>query len=93
MIEMLLRVLAEGGVYSYEALARRLSISQSLLEAVLEDLERLGYLRSLGDGCETRCAACHEGGCSIVGSGRLWALTDKGLAAVDRLSSPSALRA
>lgn len=78
MLENLLQLVAEGGVHSYEDLTKRLAISQPFLEAMLEDLARLGYLRSVGDGCEEQCGACHHGGCSIAGPGRLWTLTDKG---------------
>ena len=78
MIEQLLQFVAEGGVHSYEDLTRHLSISQPLLEMMLEDLARLGYLRAVGDGCEGQCAGCAVGGCSIAGPGHLWALTDRG---------------
>jgi hypothetical protein len=78
MLENLLQLVAEGGVHSYEDLTVRLAISQPLLEAMLEDLARRGYLRSVGDGCGGQCGACHHGGCSIAGPGRLWTLTDKG---------------
>jgi hypothetical protein len=85
VLEELLKAVAEGGIYSYEDLAKRLSISQPLLEAMLEDLARLGYLRSVGDGCGRQCAGCPIGPCSVAGAGRLWALTDKGARAAIRL--------
>lgn len=85
MIEQLLQLVAEGGVHSYEDLATRLSISHPLLEVMLEDLARLGYLRSVGDGCHGHCSACAVGSCSITGPGHLWALTEKGAKAAARL--------
>ena len=85
MIEQLLRILAEGGVHSYEELAERLSVPTPLLEMMLEDLSRLGYLRSINNGCGTRCAGCSIGGCSIAGPSRLWVLTEKGSNAASRL--------
>ena len=85
MIEQLLRFLTEGGVHSYEDLAKRLSISIPLLEMMLEDLSRLGYLRPANSDCGTHCSSCSIGGCSITGPGRLWALTDKGAKAAARL--------
>lgn len=85
MLETLLSIMAEGGLHSYDELASRLSISPWLLEAMLADLARLGYLRLAGDGCTAHCSGCSMGGCSAVGPGRLWALTDKGfLAAASR---------
>jgi hypothetical protein len=85
MIEQLLRFLNEGGAHSYEDLAKRLSISIPLLEMMLEDLSRLGYLRPVDSECGTHCASCSLGGCSITGPGRLWALTEKGIRAAARL--------
>ena len=78
MLEELLELVAEGGVHSYEDLTQRLSITRPLLEAMLEDLARLGYLRAVGDECGDRCSACPVGSCSVAGPGRLWSLTDKG---------------
>lgn len=85
MIEQLLRIVAQGGIHSYEELAQRLSISQPLLEAMLEDLSRLGYLSPVQNGCGGYCTACGVSGCSVVGRGRLWTLTDKGAGAASRL--------
>ncbi len=85
MIEQLLQLVAEGGVHSYSDLAKRLSVSQPLLEMMLEDLARRGYLRAVGNGCEDHCSGCAMGGCSIAGPGHLWALTEKGSRAATRL--------
>ncbi len=87
MIDQLLRLVAEGGVHSYEDLTRHLSISQPLLEMMLEDLARRGYLRSVGNGCGGHCGGCAAGGCSIAGPVRLWTLTEKGSRAADRAGS------
>jgi hypothetical protein len=86
MLEQLLHLIAQGGVHSYQDVIQSLSITQPLLEAMLEDLARMGYLRSVGSGCEGNCPACPMGGCSVSGPGRLWVLTDKGAAASARLS-------
>jgi hypothetical protein len=87
MLETLLRLVAEGGVHSYDDLTRRLSISLPFLEAMLEDLARLGYLRPVNVGCEGHCTACTVGGCSVSGPGRLWSLTEKGANAAAKLSN------
>jgi bacterioferritin-associated ferredoxin len=87
MIDQLLRLVAEGGVHSYEDLTRHLSISQPLLEMMLEDLARRGYLRSVGNGCGGHCGGCAAGVCSIVGPARLWTLTEKGNRAAARAGS------
>jgi len=86
MLEKLLKLVAEGGAHSYEDLMERLSVSQGMLEAMLEDLARLGYLSAVSDSCEGHCAGCSIGKCSVTGSGRLWSLTEKGATAAARLS-------
>jgi DNA-binding IscR family transcriptional regulator len=85
VIEQLLEMVAEGGIHSYEELVRRLSVSQPLLEAMLEDLSRLGYLSAVQNGCGGHCAGCSASGCSVVGAGHLWILTEKGARAATRL--------
>jgi hypothetical protein len=87
MLERLLELVAEGGAHSYKDLTRQLSISQPLLEAVLTDLARLGYLRAVSDGCSEKCSACSIGRCAVTGPGRLWTLTDKGSEATARTST------
>ena len=85
MLERLLQLLAKGGVQSYADLTERLSISPGLLEMMLDDLSRLGYLRAVDRGCGGPCQGCALGGCSIVGPGRLWTVTEKGFRAASHL--------
>ena len=82
MLEELLRQLGRGGVQSYQDLAGALSISEPLLEAMLENLARLGYLRPVVSCSESShgCSGC-SAGCSVQGQGRLWSLTERGLRA------------
>ena len=88
MLEQLLRLLGREGVQSYRDLASALAISEPLLEAMLENLARLGYLRSVS-GCGGGCHGCSSGGCSVQGQGRLWSLTERGLrAALGETGSP-----
>jgi len=78
MLEDLLKIVAEGGVYSYDDLTDQLSISQPLLEMMLQDLARLGYLRAAGASCTRQCSSCPIGSCSIAEPSHLWSLTAKG---------------
>jgi hypothetical protein len=84
MLEQLLQLVAQGGVHSYQDLMHHLSISQPMLESMLEDLMRLGYLQAVDDGCDRRCATCPIGSCLVAGSRRLWSLTAKGASAFRR---------
>ena len=92
MLEDLLRQLGRGGVQSYQDLAGALSISEPLLEAMLENLARLGYLRSIDASCGGGCHGCSSGGdaCSVHGQSRLWSLTERGLRAAAREAGSAA---
>ena len=79
MLERLLSLVGQGGVHSYADLARQLDVSEELVEQMLQDLARMGYLRSVADGCEAHCADCPLGeACAIGGPTRVWVLTEKG---------------
>jgi len=90
MLEKLLELVGEGGMHSYDDLAARLGASRPLVEAMILDLVRLGYLRPAIDACEgsPACrAGCGLGGCA---TGPLWTLTDKGTQAALRSLCPPA---
>lgn len=79
MLERLLSLVGQGGVHSYADLARQLDVTEELLEQMLQDLARMGYLRPVANGCETHCAGCPMADtCGVIGSTRMWALTEKG---------------
>ena len=81
MLEKLLDLVGEGGLHSYDELAGRLGVSRGLVEAMIQDLVRLGYLRPAIEACASSpaCrAGCGLGSCS---TGPLWTLTDKGVKA------------
>jgi len=78
MLERLLSLVGQGGVHSYTDLARQLDVTVELLEQMLQDLARMGYLRLVADGCETQCAGCPLAEtCAAGGPTRVWALTEK----------------
>jgi len=79
MLERLLSLVGQGGVHSYTDLARQLDVTEQLLEQMLQDLARMGYLRPVADRCEGQCAGCPiANACDIGGPTRVWALTKKG---------------
>lgn len=78
MLHELLQRIAKGGAHSYKELAEALSVPVPLLEAMLEEMARLGYLRSLEAACNHNCHRCPVGGCSVAGRGQVWVLTEKG---------------
>jgi hypothetical protein len=89
VLERLLSLLARGGVHTPAELAAELGVSESLLEQMLADLSRMGYLRPVlnptclpsPNGHSAPCAECPlVSTCAVAGPGaRVWTLTDKAL--------------
>jgi hypothetical protein len=87
MLERLLSLLRSGGLHTPAGLARELGVSAGLVEHMLADLARMGYLRPVAgaacaasDGGETGgCAGCSLAAACAAGrpGGRVWALTEK----------------
>jgi len=79
MLEKLLRLVAAGGVHSHAVLAQELDVTEALLDQMIEELVRLGYLRPVDASCPGRCEDCpmHET-CGIGRGSRLWVLTERG---------------
>jgi hypothetical protein len=73
-----LQILNEGGTHTPADLAHRLGVGQGLLEQMLADLERMGYLRQMPARCPSHCAGCPlDGRCAVVEGGRVWSLAEK----------------
>jgi len=52
MLRELIGVIAEGQLHSQTELARRLGVSEGLVERMLRDLARMGYVYECGkEGC------------------------------------------
>jgi len=81
-LQRLLELVAEGGVHSYADLAHQLDVSEELLEQMLQDLARRGYLRPVAGGCLGQCTSCPlVRTCAVGGPTQVWVLTKKGLKA------------
>jgi predicted ArsR family transcriptional regulator len=79
MLNRLLEQLRSGGTHRVADLARALETTPELVEMMLEDLVRMGYLKQVGGACERNCAGCSLAGlCAAGESGRVWALTERG---------------
>ena len=80
MLEQLLKMVATGGIHSYAQLARDLNVSEALLEQMLEDLERMGYLQRMDAACDSHCDHCGvPANCTVRGPEHIWELTEKKL--------------
>ncbi len=72
MLEKLLAIITREGSYHPAELARRLEVSETLIEQMLAALQKAGYLQPV----ET-CASDHCGGCQLQSAcstpkARLW---------------------
>ena len=60
-------------------LAAALGVSEALLEQMLADLERAGYVAAVDTGCEGHCGGCPSTGlCALLHGKRIWTLTARG---------------
>ena len=84
MLEKLLHLLAEGGLVRVEEMTKRLAVSRPMLEAMIDELVRLGYLRPIQDPCAESCAGCPKAHCLMGDAGHLWGLTEKGAALLQK---------
>jgi hypothetical protein len=72
MIEKLLVIMRRGGTQTMESLARQLGVTPALVEAMLADLERRGYVAQSGN-CGDGCSGCDLAqGCSKQGGQKIW---------------------
>ena len=78
MLEKLMDEVRSGGTVQTTVLAQRLKTSVSMVQAMLEELERLGLLRQIDGTCADAC-----GGCTLVDTcgahkntqGRVWMIS------------------
>jgi len=79
LLERLLHTMAEGPAHSISALAQELDVSEEMVSRMIQDLVRLGYLRSIATDCAYACAASSlAGSCVHRGAPRVWLLTERG---------------
>lgn len=76
MLTELLARLRAGGVRRVADLARELDTTPELVELMLEELTRLGYLRTLEQQCGAACEGCGMSGLCAAGGGRVWMLAE-----------------
>ena len=76
LMQALLDIISEESLATPALLARRLDVSQALVEMMLADLERAGYLRAVADD-GTRCAGCGLQPTCKTPAPRLWVRTSK----------------
>jgi hypothetical protein len=78
MLTELLTLIADGNLHTTSELATALGIGRELVEQMVADLARHGYLAPVTVTCSTHCAACSLNGyCqpTTLASSNLFALT------------------
>jgi hypothetical protein len=84
MLDAALRLVAKDGVVAVDEIARRLGVGPDFAMRLLFDLERLGYLASVG-ACHAPCGSCPvRARCRSLREPRSWTLTQKGADACRR---------
>ena len=85
MLNRLLDLLRSGGTHRVADLARELGTTPELVEMMLEDLCRMGYLKRAEGECGGKCASCPMAGlCAAGDADKLWTLTERAAGANGR---------
>jgi Mn-dependent DtxR family transcriptional regulator len=78
MLDRLLEILRDGGSHRVNDMARELGTTAELVEAMIENLTRMGHLKQVVGGCGETCTSCSlTATCTAEASGRVWTLTEE----------------
>ena len=79
VLERLLCIVASQGTACGAGLARRLGVSHALVENMLDELTRQGYLEVIVGECASPCGRCPmPAACLFDRQARIWAISQKG---------------
>jgi ribosomal protein S25 len=76
LLQELLNVVSDENQVTPAILAQRLNVSQGLIELMLADLERTGYLQAVASDCNS-CAGCVPRQTCRPPRPRFWIMTGK----------------
>lgn len=82
MLMKLLKIIADKGFYSKSGIAKELNIPEILLDDMVEQLLRMGYIEKVQNNtCSGGCAGCHKTSCSSNQNSnvKFIKITEKGL--------------
>lgn len=80
MLEKLLELISAGSNLSLGELAHRLGVTQDLVEQMLADLVRAGYLRQVEDSSQEGCVGCSLSEACRPPVPKMWVRSQKGRA-------------
>jgi Mn-dependent DtxR family transcriptional regulator len=76
MLEKLLNLLQAPRTHSLNDLAHSLDTSPEMVHTMLEELERMGFVRQVR-GCDQSCQGCATNkACTPAGTARIWTLIE-----------------
>ncbi len=80
ILGQLLAYLADGHGLVLSDVAQNLDVSEDLLDQMLCDLARVGYVERLDLSCgSSHCGKCDlRGLCNMIPGGHIWTVTEKG---------------
>ena len=77
MLEKLIHRLQDPHTRSLNDLAHALDTTTTMIETMLEDLERMGYVRQV-KGCDQGCHNCQmKNACTPASAARIWSVVGK----------------
>jgi predicted transcriptional regulator len=75
MLTQLLDLLRADRTRSVDELAQKLDTTPEMVYAMMENLERMGFVRQVDTGCEKACESCALSNmCTRIGKSRMWTL-------------------
>ena len=75
MLTQLLDLLRADRTRSVDELAQELDTTLEMVYAMMETLERMGFVRQVDTGCDKTCKSCALSDmCTHIGKSRMWAL-------------------
>ena len=77
MLEKLIALLQDPRTRSLNDLAHQLDTTTAMVETMLEDLERMGFVRQV-TACDSGCDRCQmQNTCTPAGQARIWAPVER----------------
>lgn len=79
MLKDVLKEINNSKIYSKSAIGKNLNISEEMVEELVNQLVRMGFLKEdLGSpACESKCSGCHITSCNVIPI-KMFSITEKG---------------
>lgn len=78
MLKEVLSEFAKGEMNSNSNIGRKLNLSEGMVEQVLKDLAKMGYIQKEESTCGSKCSSCSCCCSKTSDVINMWKITDKG---------------